>query len=276
MAPGVRTAGSSVTSRALAILAAFDIERPVLTLTDIARRTDLPLPTVHRLVGELAAWGALTRGPDGGYRIGVRLWEVALLSPLHTRLREIAVPFLHDLYETTRENIHLAVRNGTEALYIEKFTGHRAVPIISRVGGRLPLHATGVGKALLAFSGPAFVASYLHDPLPRCTPYTITEPGRLAGELALVRRRGWAQTREEMTLGSCSVAVPVLDPDGTVTASLGIVVHSLRANLERLVPALRGAARDVAGRLADTAGDPYPGLRHQFTPRRPSMRKESA
>ena len=271
-----RARRSTVTSRVLGILGAFDVEHPTLTLSEIARRTGLPLATAHRLIGELVAWRALNRGPDGGYTIGVRLWEAGLLSPLHTRLREVAVPYLHDLYDATRENVHLAVRDGGEALYVEKFAGHRAVPIVSRVGGRLPLHATGVGKALLAFAGPAAIASYVEAPLVRCTPYTITEPGRLNRELTEVRRRGWAQTREEMTLGSCSVAVPVLGAERIALASLGIVAHSLGVNLERLVPALRGAADQVAARLAATVDDPYPSLRHEMTPRGVRTRRASA
>ena len=276
MAGGIRDPRTSVTSRVLAILGAFDVDHPTLTLSDIARRAGLPVATAHRLVGELVTWGALSRGPDGGYTVGVRLWEVGLLSPLHTRLREVAVPFLQDLHASVRENVHLAVRDGDEALYVEKVTGHRSVPIVSRVGGRLPLHATGVGKALLAFQDPAYVASFLRRPLHRCTPYTVTEPGRLARELTTVRRRGWAATSEEMTLGSCSVAVPVLGPDGTGVASIGIVVHSLGANLERLVPALRDAAGQVAARLAATADDPYPSLRHDVASHRPSTQRVSA
>lgn len=275
MAGGIRAPGTSVTARALAILGAFDVAHPTLTLSDIARRTGLPLATVHRLVGELVAWRALDRGTDGGYTIGVRLWETALLSPLHTRLREVALPFLQDLHASVRENVHLAVRDGDEALYVEKVTGHRSVPIISRVGGRLPLHATGVGKALLAFQPPAVVEAHLSRPLARCTPYTVTEPGRLSRELAAVRQRGWARTHEEMTLGSCSVAVPVLGADGTALASIGIVVHSLGAALQRLVPALRTAAGQVAARLAETREDPYPTLQHMVS-RRPPVRGASA
>ncbi|SCL33788.1 transcriptional regulator, IclR family [Micromonospora rhizosphaerae] len=276
MAGGIRDPRTSVTSRVLAILGAFDVDHPTLTLTDIARRTGLPLATAHRLVGELVAWRALSRGPDGGYTVGVRLWEVGLLSPLHARLREVALPYLQDLHSAVRENVHLAVRDGDEALYVEKVTGHRAVPIISRVGGRLPLHATGVGKALLAFASAAYIAAFLRGPLPRCTSYTITEPGRLARELATVRRHGWAATSEEMTLGSCSVAVPVLDTEGTAVASIGVVVHSLGAHLERLVPALRGVADQVAARLTTTAEDPYPGLRHGVAPHRPPAHRASA
>ncbi|MFR9779938.1 IclR family transcriptional regulator [Micromonospora sp. MS34] len=276
MAGGIRDPGTSVTSRVLAILAAFDVDHPTLTLSDIARRAGLPVATAHRLVGELVTWGALSRGPDGSYTVGVRLWEVGLLSPLHTRLREVAVPYLQDLHALVQENVHLAVRDGGEALYVEKVTGHRSVPIISRVGGRLPLHATGVGKALLAFQSAAYLAAFLRGPLRRCTPYTVIEPGRLARELADVRRRGWAATSEEMTLGSCSVAVPVLDPDGTAVASIGIVVHSLGANLARLVPALRDAADQVAARLAAAVDDPFPSLRHDVAPRRSPAHRASA
>ncbi|MEV4757223.1 IclR family transcriptional regulator [Micromonospora sp. NPDC049559] len=276
MAGGTRDPGSSVSSRLLAILGAFDSEHPTLTLSEISRRTGLPLATAHRLTGELVEWRALQRGPDGSYRVGVRLWEVGTLSPLHTRLREVATPFLHDLYEATRENVHLGVRDGSEVLYVEKFTGHRAVPIISRVGGRLPLHATGVGKALLAFAGPAVITRYVEAPLSRYTPYTITEPGRLSRELDEIRRRGWAHTREEMSLGSCSVAVPVLDAERGALASLGIIVHGLRPNLDRLVPALRTAADQVSARLAATRDDPYPSLRHDVSPRRPGQPPASA
>src|SRR5690606_5063861 len=132
-------------SRALRILSAFSPERRRLALTEIAERAGLPLTTAHRLVGELADWGALEREPDGGYRIGLRLWEVATLAPRGIGVREAALPFLEDLYEATHENVHLAVLDGTEALYLERISGRGAVPVISRVGGRLPLHATGVG-----------------------------------------------------------------------------------------------------------------------------------
>ncbi len=268
MAGNTRDPGRSVTARALAVLDAFDAAHPRLSLSDIARRSGLPLTTVHRLAGELEAWGALERDADGLYQIGLKLWEVGLLAPVHSRLREVALPFMQDLYEATRENVHLAVRDGFEVLYVEKLTGHRSVPIISRVGGRLPMHTTGVGKALLAHQPPEFVEAFLARPLERPTPYSIVEPGRLRRVLAEVRRRGYAQTSEEMTLGNCSVAVPILDEDGVAVAALGLVVHSLRADLARLVPPLQAAAQGVAQRLAVTLDDPYPSLVHDLPPLR--------
>jgi DNA-binding IclR family transcriptional regulator len=282
MAGNTADPGRSVVSRVLAILDAFDVEHPRLSLSDIARRAGLSLPTTHRLVGEIAAWRGLERDDEGMYRVGLRLWEVGLLGSLHTRLREVAMPFLQGLYETTRENVHLAVRDGFDALYVEKLSGHRSVPIISRIGGRLPMHATGVGKALLAWSHDDLVDEALRRPLERPTPYTITEPGRLRQELTSTRQAGYAVTREEMTLGSCSVAVPIfgepsLDEAGEVEAAVGIVVHTVNVEPVRHVPPLRLAAEGIAARLEATREDPYPGYEHDFaTTRRGRLRRSSA
>ncbi|MGH3469695.1 MAG: IclR family transcriptional regulator [Thermocrispum sp.] len=231
----------------LAILDCFDAEHPRQSLSDIARRRGLALSTVHRLVSELEAWRALTRDPQGGYRIGLRLWEVGQLAP--GRLRDVAHPWLQELFDSTRENVHLAVRDGLEVLYVDKVYGRRAVPIVSRVGGRLPMHTTGVGKVLLAHLPEWLVQSYLERTLERPTAYAITEPGRLRQELGEVRERGWAVTREEMTLGSCSLAAPVHDGD-EIAGALGIVLSSRRAGeLPRLVPPLQAAAKRITDSL---------------------------
>ncbi|WP_314175679.1 IclR family transcriptional regulator [Streptomyces winkii] len=253
--------GRSVASRMLAILDAFDFEHPRLTLSELARRADLSLATTHRLVGELTCWRGLERGDDGKYRVGLRLLELGLLSGLHTRLRDVAMPFMQELYEATRENVHLAVRDGEMALYVEKLTGHRSVPIISRTGGRLPLHTTGVGKALLASAPQADIDEHLARPLSRPTRYSIREPGRLRQDLQRTRQRGFATTREEMTLGSCSVASPVLVDDEPV-AAVGLVVRSSRLELDRLAPPVLEAARGIGARLAEVGDDPYPGYVH--------------
>jgi DNA-binding IclR family transcriptional regulator len=255
--------GRTVTSRVLAILGAFDFDNPRLTLSDLARRADLSLPTAHRLVRELEGWRALERDDDGMYRVGLRVWEVGLLTGLHTRLRDVAMPFLQELYEATRENVHLAVRDGDEALYVEKLTGHRSVPIISRTGGRLPLHTTGVGKALLAWASPTDIDNHLSRPLSQPTRYSIREPGRLRRDLQRTRRRGFATTREEMTLGSCSVASPVL-VDQEPVAAVGVVVHSNLLDPDRLAPPVLTAARNIGTRLTEVGDDPYPGYVHEL------------
>jgi DNA-binding IclR family transcriptional regulator len=91
----------SAVDRLLDVLSAFDLRNPALSLTEISHRADLPLTTAHRLVGTLTRWGALERDESGSYHIGLRLWEVAALAPRGVALRQAAMPFLEDLYETT-------------------------------------------------------------------------------------------------------------------------------------------------------------------------------
>ena len=241
--------GASVAARVLAILGAFDGDHPALRLTELAQRAELPAATAHRLVAELTGWGALARRADGAYVIGRRIWDLGLLAPAATALRELAGPFLHDIHAATRATVHLAVRDGSQALYLDRVSGSGSVPVVSRVGSRLPLHATGVGKVLLAYAPPEIVADVLGR-LDRITPYTITQPGRLQSQLVQIHTDGYALTSEEMSLGACSVAVPVFYRDTDVVAALGIVVPSLKRDRARLVAVLQVAASGIGRQLS--------------------------
>ena len=252
MAGNTSTPGASVASRVLALLGAFDERHRRLTLTEIATRAGLPLPTAHRLVGELVAWGALVRTPAGDYVVGRRMWDLGLLAPVQTGLRELASPYLHDLYGATLATVHLAVRDGTEVLYLDRLAGHASVPVVSSIGSRLPMHATGVGKVLLAHA-PAAVQAEVLASLPRITAYTVTQPGLLRRQLARVLRDDHATTSEEMSLGACSIAVPIRRGDDVV-AALGIVVPTLR-DRARLTGALHVAARGIGRALSPSGRD---------------------
>ena len=137
----------------------------------------------------------------------------------------------------------------------------RSVPIISRIGGRLPLHATGVGKALLAYETPSFRRDYLAQPLARPTRYTVVEPGRLLADLEQTVQRGYAITREEMTLGTCSIAAPILDRIGKPAAAVAVVVDSVTVEPAKLAPSIRLAAEGIAARLDAASGPPEAPLR---------------
>ncbi|MCW2633752.1 MAG: Transcriptional regulator, IclR family [Blastococcus sp.] len=254
MAGRAAAPGRSVTSRALAILDAFDATSPRLSLSEIAERSKTPLTTAHRLLAELAEWGALARRTDGRYEIGSKLWDLGLLAPVQLELRQVAAPFLMDVHTTIRDTVHLAVRDGLSALYVERVSGRESVPVVSSVGSRLPLHATGVGKVLLAAAPPEVEAEVLRS-LTRITRYTVADPGRLRRELAEVRRRRYARTSEEMSPGAASLAVPVTverRSGPAVVAALGIVVPPHRRDLPRLVPVLEVAARGIGRELART------------------------
>jgi DNA-binding IclR family transcriptional regulator len=246
--------GRSVTSRALSVLDAFDATSPRLSLSEIAERSGTPLTTAHRLLGELTDWGALVRRSDGRYEIGRKLWDLGLLAPVQLELRQVAAPFLMDVHTAIRDTVHLAVRDGVSALYVDHVSGRESVPVVSTVGSRLPLHATGVGKVLLAAAPPDVEWEVLRA-LTRITRYTVVDPGRLRRELSEVRRRRYARTSEEMSPGAASLAVPVTvdRPAGAVVvAALGIVVPPHRRDLPRLVPVLEVAARGIGRELART------------------------
>jgi DNA-binding IclR family transcriptional regulator len=246
MAGRVSTPGATVVSRALSLLFAFDDQHRRLTLTELAARANLPLPTTHRLIGELVTGGALTRQSDGQYVVTRKLWGVGLLAPLPSGLRETAGPFLNDIHAATRATVHLAIREGIRTLYLERMTGRASVPVVSTVGSYLPLHSTGVGKVLLAYA-PDDVQEEAMKQLTRFTPHTITHAGRLARQLVEIRDRGYATTTEEMTLGACSVAVPIrpIGPDGPVVAAVGLVVPNLRSHRAALLAALQVAAQGI-------------------------------
>jgi DNA-binding IclR family transcriptional regulator len=241
--PGGAAPGASLVARTLDVLGAFDDRHRRLTLSAIAERAGLPAATTLRIVRELVAGGALVRTEDRSYVIGRRLWALGLLSPTQTGLRDVASPYLQDIHAATRATVHLAVREGHEVLYLDRISGQTSVPVVSRVGGRLPLHSTGVGKALLAHAPDQVVQHVMHHLTPH-TPYTITSPGLLGRQLARIRADGWATTQEEMTLGACSVAVPVWQ-GSHVVASIGVVVPDFRREKARLVAALTVAARAI-------------------------------
>lgn len=243
----------SAADRLLSVIGAFDFEHPALTLTEIGRRADLALPTAYRVVAALTAWGALERDELGTYHIGLRLWEVATLAPRGIGLRHAALPFLEDLYETTHENVQLAVRDGCDVLYIERIFGRSAVGVRTRVGARWPLHATGVGLALLAHADGAVIDRVCAGPLTAFTPHTITDPALLRRVLADVRATGCAVSNRQITDDAVSVAAPVYGPHGDVLAAVSVVAPAETTQAHTLVPVVRLAARGISRALGRPA-----------------------
>ncbi len=252
--------GRSVLSRAMAVLNTFDGTHRDLSATEIAHRVAMPLSTAHRLVVELVVHGLLERHDDR-YSIGQRVWSLGLLAPVQTGLRDVAAPFLNDVHVATRATVHLVVRDGTSALFLDRVSRHSSLPIISRAGSSLPLHATGAGKVLLAHAPPAVQERVLGD-LPRMTPYTVTHVGRLRQQLRQVREHGYATTSEEMVLGMSSTAVPIFrEPssdaeDGEpphVVAALGVVLPRPGGDQQRHVSTLHVAARGIGRQLETVA-----------------------
>ncbi|HWH25410.1 MAG TPA: IclR family transcriptional regulator [Pseudolysinimonas sp.] len=234
----------SMLGRAALILRAFDEDNPVLDLGELGVRTGLPASSLHRIARAMAAEGLLDHTP-GGYAIGTQMWEVGELAPVSLWLREAALPHLSTLYEQTGENVHLAVLAGTEALYVGRVTGTSSIPTLSRMGGRLPLHATGVGKALLAGQSEEWLVRYFRHPRERMTAHTIVDERHLRAEIEETRGRGWAVTRQEMSLGNVSIASALPATAGIPPAAVGVVVHTARATENRLSRLVMAAAQAI-------------------------------
>ncbi|MDH6536127.1 IclR family transcriptional regulator [Aurantimicrobium minutum] len=241
-------APTALLERAMEILGCFDEKHSALTLTQLAQLTKLPMSTCHRIVGTLEEGGFLSKGSDRKFRVGTKLWTIAQHAPLSERLRESALPTLARLYEETGENVTLAVLDRGQALYVDRLVGERSIPTISRAGGHLPLHTTGVGKVLLAYQSEKAIEQYLSKPLPRPTPQSITQPDALRKDLAEVRKNGYSITRQEMTRGSGSIAVPIMR-NGRCVAAVGVIVHLNRLDVNRLVSTLTDAAASISAEL---------------------------
>ena len=197
--------------RAAAILGSFDAAHRELTLAALVARCGLPRSTTHRTAERMIRLGWLEK-PGDRYRIGNRLFEIASLAPIRLELREAALPFLQDLHQATKITVQLGVLDGSQVLVVEKITGHRAMPMLSQVGGMIPAYCSALGRAILAYSQPAVIDAALAGPLPARTPRTLTSPVAVVRELTAVPERGWAVDREEGNIGVSCVAAPIFGP----------------------------------------------------------------
>lgn len=222
------------------ILECFSPSGGPFRLSELSERVGLPKATVHRLAADLVRLGWLERSGTE-YRLGAKLFELGSLVPHRLDLREAALPFLQDLFEATRETVHLGVRDGMDVVYLERIHGHEALQLPSRIGGSLPLSCTGVGKALLAFSGAELTEEVLSRPLPSLTPYSITDPARLRMALEKIQVSGLAYEEQEAAPGVSCIAAPVFQ-GGTAVAALSVAVPRSRFSPAQLAPAVRTAA----------------------------------
>jgi DNA-binding IclR family transcriptional regulator len=248
---------NTVLGKVLTVLHAFRADDDEVSLAELARRTGLAKGTLHRIVTDLVDVRLLDRvdsadppASGGGYRLGSQLFELGLRASVERGLLEVAIPFMQDLYERTHETVHLGIREGTEVIYVGKIGGHRQAKAPSRVGGRMPLYCTALGKTLLAYAPKAVFAQTIGAGLERKTPRTIVAPGLLRNELRKVIATGAAFEHEESTVGLVCVAAPVRGPNEEVVAAISVTGPVSRFRPEQHVSSVRAAADGVTATLA--------------------------
>lgn len=237
----------SMVERMTLILGTFDGASPRLTLQEIADRSGLPRSTVHRILDQLVRLRWLDHS-GGGYRLGMRSLELGGLAVAHNELREATAPLLHDLHLRTATTVHLAVLDRLDIVYLDKIAGRGDVAG-TRVGGRMPAHATAAGKAILAWTDPRHVDAIFRGHLTPRTPRTLHTMEALEQELVAVRARGGlAYDREESAAGVVCVAAP-LRGSGRALAAVSLTGDAKRMDLNRLSPFVAETARQASAAL---------------------------
>lgn len=245
----------TVVVRAASLLFAFRPGEGPLGPSELARRTGLAKSTVARLAGDLEDAGLLER-VGRGHQVGLRVFELGEVAARPRDLVRIARAQLLDLRRATGQAVHLAVLEGTEVVYVMVLKPLSGPPIPSRVGGRMPAWATGVGKVLMAHGSEETYREVVATGLPPVGPRSIRSEDALRTELESIRRAGIAYEREESAPDVGCAACPVLDGSGRAIAAVSVSGWSGRLDLRRAGPAVKTAAYGIS-RLASgptTAG----------------------
>lgn len=230
----------------LRLLQQFSFDEPILGVSELARRLGTGKSTVHRMLTTLLAEGFVAKTHDDRYRLGFRLYELGQLVVHTTELREVAHPILERLRNESAETAHLAVLDGTEVVYLERFESQATLRLFGRLGRRMPAHATSSGKAILAHSPPEVVDQLIAGGLRRLGPRTLTSRGVFQQALDDVRRLGYAVSFEESEPGVASVGAPVFGHDGGAIAAVSVAGPNLRMTREGMPRYARMVCRAAA------------------------------
>ncbi|MBW5445267.1 helix-turn-helix domain-containing protein [Cohnella sp. CFH 77786] len=240
--------------RALRILDLFDEHNRELKITEISSRIGLHKSTVHSLLKTLQMHRYIEQDENGLYRLGMRLLEKGQSILQGFDIREVAKPYLQQLSDQTGQTVHLVIRDGGEGVYIDKVEGSRAAIRYSRIGKRVPLHSSAVGKVLAAMAPPEDLAKTLKNYVYTLhTPNTITNEKAFREELERVRESGVAYDKEENEPGVRCAAAPVYDHGGQIAAAVSISTMAFTVSEEEQERFVR-LIRDVADRISRGLG----------------------
>lgn len=222
-------------ARAMALLEHLAGEGKSTGITAIANHVGLHKSTCFGLLHTLQELGYVVQNKETGrYNLGIKVFELGSAYIGNLDLRGLAGPHLEDLAAHSLETVHLVIREGLHAVYLDKIEGPHAMTISSQVGKRARLHCTGVGKVILAHMDEQTQAEILSKPLERLTEYTFTDRKALAQHLKAIKENGMGIDDEEIELGLCCIAAPIFDSSGNVIAAISISGPKTRLTEDRL------------------------------------------
>lgn len=231
-----------------------------LTLTELAHKAEMAPSTAHRLLTTLEGRGFADQDREQGtWRIGVGAFRVGSAFLRNRKVVTMGRAVMRGLMEATGETVNLGIADGAEVVFISQFESHAPMRAFFRPGRRGPIHASGLGKAILAARGDEEVRALFRDrKLARFTDNTITRLRAFLAELAKIRQRGWSLDDEEHTLGMRCIAAAVYDEYGEPLAGVSVSGPSVRLPDSRLA-ALGPAVAEAAAEITESIGGWRPG-----------------
>jgi DNA-binding IclR family transcriptional regulator len=227
-------------------------------ISRISKDVGLHKSTCFGILYTLETLGYVIRDEDGRYALTARVCNLSEAYLRNVDLRRIAKPYLMELRNLAQETVHLVIREGKHAVYLDKIDGPHKMSIVSQIGAQAKLHCTGVGKAILAHMDEADRDEVLSGPMKAYTPYTVTSPNILRNQLQTIRGRGYSIDDQEIEEGLRCLAAPLFGPAGAVSGAISIAGPTARLTKER-VDQLIPRIIDVARRLSTDIGHRRPG-----------------
>jgi IclR family pca regulon transcriptional regulator len=255
--PSDATTGTSQSlERGLAILSAFNSDRPLIGVSELSRDLDLSRSTAHRYIATLAQLGYLKQDPDSKrYRLGPKVLDLGFSAINSMELREISAPHLRELSDETGFTVNLAILDGIDVVYIDRCRtgqpGQVEIDLNLHVGARLPAYCTAMGKAIIAFLAEERREELIaRIEFARRGPNTLTTPEAFRAELERIRGSGIAVNDEELAYGLRSIAAPIHSHSGEVVAALNLAVHRTMVAMNELIarygPAVKRTAAEIS------------------------------
>ncbi|MDR5856310.1 IclR family transcriptional regulator [Caballeronia sp. LZ062] len=250
-----RATGTAAFSKFMAVLQFIADSAEPPTIARLTAQSGYPRPTVYRIVGALMAEGLVVESARGGsYTLGPRLMSLASRSWERSDLRIAAADALQTLRDATQETVHLAVRSGAEMVYVEKLESPHAVRMASRIGTRVTLYSSSVGKAYLSKLSHAERDALLQGiPFQQFTPNTIVDRAALDTELDACRARGYAEDREENEAQIFCYGSAIVGANGAPLGCVSVSIPLFRKSatpMETYVAPLKAACRAIAERMS--------------------------
>ena len=241
-------------TRGLSILECLARAEGGLTLTDIAQRVQLPASTTHRLLGTLEKMGYVhTMGDLSRWYVGLTAFTVGSSFLASRDFAAHSHAYMRRLMEQCGETCNLAILDGTEAVFIDQVQCRETMRTIVKLGSRVPLHASGVGKAIFAsLLDDQIDALVKVKGLPRITENTITSPETMWASIRVIRQRGWSFDDEEHLPGTRCVAAPIYDEHAEPLGAISLAGPSSRlpdARIKQLGPLVSRMAEEITRRV---------------------------